>query len=226
MHLLIKAKKKLIKAFTFFLGLSFSWGLMGKEISISVLDNQNTPVKNVVIYIESGKAIEKSTGTPATFILQKNRAFKPYISVAATNQPVIFRNDDNITHHIFSFNEATNFSFKLKPGESSEPFTFTDKTTFPMACNIHDWMGGYLLVVNSENYTQTNSEGMASLEIPESEKLTIFAWHPQFDRAERFLQQTFQAVNNTDKVVFKLKQEMQAIPNQENVDNFDYIEDY
>lgn len=226
MHLLTSAKTKSTKAFAMLLGLSFSWSLTAKEISISVMDSQNAPVKNVVIYIESEKTVEKITATPATFILQKNRAFKPYISVAATNQPVIFRNDDNITHHIFSFNEATNFSFKLKPGESSEPFTFADKTTFPMACNIHDWMGGYLLVVNSESYTQTNSEGMASLKIPENEKVTIFAWHPQFDRAERFLQQTYQADNNTDKVMFKLKQEMQAIPNQENVDNFDYIEDY
>lgn len=131
------------------------------------------------------RALDGQDGeTPAqpseVVMLQTNRQFEPYILPVPMNVPVAFPNRDDTAHHVYSFSPAGSFELPLYKGDAPAPVVFERPGIVPLGCNIHDWMIGYIYVVDSPWYTQLEDSSASFYGLPEG-RYEISLWHPAID---------------------------------------------
>ena len=194
-------------------------------VQVFVESNTGQALKDLVVYLEPLEGQLLAPNLEHLVINQEGRAFAPYISVSQVNGDVNFVNKDDITHHIYSAGSENKFSFKIKSGETNSSTKFSQPTEVAMGCNIHDWMSGYLLVVNTPYFAKTDAKGYAYFDISQLGKYKIVVWHPQMNSTDnRMIQET--SVLSNAQFSFKLQDEMAGIPLQESDDDFDFLSDY
>lgn len=158
-------------------GLSF-WPVMAATVSVSVVDSSGAPFPDAVVAIEvSGAKPTAPAGTQAE-MGQRSRSFVPTLLVIQTGTAVQFPNFDTVRHHIYSFSATKPFEIKLYAGTPAAPVVFDKAGTAVLGCNIHDRMTGFIHVVNTPHFAQTNKAGVATLDVPAGEH-TVQVWHTQ-----------------------------------------------
>lgn len=202
-----------------------SSNLVAASVDILVNDSDGKPLSDIVVYIESETALNRPARKDKIEIGQINKAFTPYITIIQKNQPVIFNNHDDITHQIFSASRSQHFAFKIRSGEENSTIQFDKAGKISMGCNIHDWMSGYLLVLETPLFTKTNAVGLAHFEVEFNTEFAVNIWHPQMNEIAENTVQNIQSTNN-QKLIFNLKTAMTPIEPQESGDDFDFLDDY
>ena len=194
-------------------------------VQVFVNSNKGQELADMVVYLEplDGQELEKSS--KKIVVGQLGKSFTPYISVSQINSKVSFVNQDDITHHIYSAGNENKFSFKIRAGQTNSSTQFDHASEVAMGCNIHDWMSGYLLVVNTPYFGKTNKHGQVSFTIAKHGKYRIVVWHPQMQNENSRMIKEKVIVANTD-FTFTLKKEMSEVPLQESDDDFDFLSDY
>ena len=191
-----------------------------------VTDIDGMPLEGVVVFVSSAdNAQPTSRSNKSIDIHQTDKKFSPYISVVRQSQSVRFINDDNITHHIYAAKGPERFSFKLHSKAAPKELPFSKLGDVAMGCNIHDWMGGHILVVPTDNYGFTNKKGQLTMKRLPDGPITVTVWHPQLGiNANR---QEWQLSGNTsDTIQLQVQGKLGAIPDQEAPDDIDYFSVY
>lgn len=196
-----------------------------KCVKIFVNDTKGKPVQDIVVYLEplDGQKLEP-TETVVT-VLQQNKAFAPYITVSQTQKAVSFVNHDDITHHIYSADNDNKFSFKIRAGTQHVTDDFNKEAEIAMGCNIHDWMSGHLLVVDTPYFAKTDNKGEVSFSINKLGKYKVVVWHPQLATEDHRLSKA-QTILASTSLTFSLPKDLDPIPTQENSDDFDFTSGY
>ena len=151
----------------------------GAGLTVKVHDPAGNPVADAVAY-----ALPKA-GTPfpvraprPTAIEQKEREFVPYVTVIQAGTTVNFPNRDPLLHHVYSFSPVKSFEIKLYSGEAPRGILFDKPGTVILGCNIHDWMIGYILVVDTPYFGKTGKDGRAQIGDIVTGEFDVFVWHP------------------------------------------------
>lgn len=146
------------------------------SIAATVATPTGEPVPQAVVYAlpVGGKA--PSAPRPSQ-IDQIDREFVPMVVPVQVGAPVTFPNRDNIRHHVYSFSPAKVFELKLYSGVPAKPVVFDRAGPVALGCNIHDWMVGYIYVVDSPWFAKTGKDGRAVVDLPPGE-YQIRVWHP------------------------------------------------
>lgn len=120
--------------------------------------------------------------TPPTVVrmVQTNRQFDPFILPVPVGVPVEFPNRDDTAHHVYSFSPVGSFELPLYKGDAPRPVIFGQPGVVPLGCNIHDWMIGYLYVVDTPWYTQLSHNSARFENLPPG-TWEISIWHPAID---------------------------------------------
>lgn len=174
---------------------------------ISVLDNKGNALPNMVVYLEADdKSKHKvSTQNKVGVMDQINRQFNPHILVVNKASQVNFPNSDSIKHHVYSFSKAKPFELKLYRSGDANPVFFDKPGEIVLGCNIHDWMLGYIYVVDTPFFGKTNEKGSVLISVPDgSYQLKI--WHPLLDNKDMdFSQQVTINTNTDNSIIITLK---------------------
>jgi plastocyanin len=194
-------------------------------VQVFVNNKNGQALADMVVYLEplEGQKLEQSS--KKVVVNQSGKSFSPYISVSQVNSEVDFVNQDDITHHIYSAGSDNKFSFKIRSGQTNTLAQFNQEAEVAMGCNIHDWMSGHLLVVNTPYFTKTNAQGQASFDVASNGKYKIVVWHPQLQSENNRLIKE-EAILNNSVFSFTLQNEMSESPLQESDDDFDFLSDY
>ena len=194
-------------------------------VQVFVKSKTGQPLDEMVVYLEplDGQILEKSH--KEVIVGQLDKSFSPYISVSQINSQINFVNQDDITHHIYSAGNDNKFSFKVRAGTTHSLAQFEQASEVAMGCNIHDWMSGYLLVVNTPYFGKTDELGRVSFSIAKQGKYKIIVWHPQMQAVNNRMGME-KEINNNDIFTFTLKNEMENIPTQNSDDDFEFLSDY
>ena len=170
------------------IGLAASTGLViasedlsHHQVLVQVVSPDGNQVEDVVVYATPSTVNRAHNVNPEPLVIdQREKKFAPYITVMQKGQKLRFDNHDDITHHIYSVSGENRFEFKLKAGENKETQAMKSAEEVAMGCNIHDWMSGYALVVDTPYFTKSSNNGVAELMLPSGQyQLTV--WHPQLD---------------------------------------------
>ena len=197
------------------------------ELIINLVDVDNKPVENLVVFAtpKSGVAGLPANTNPLT-INQEGKKFAPYVTVMQKGQSITFNNKDDITHHIYSVSGDNRFEFKLKANSVKTTQTMEAAEEIAMGCNIHDWMSGYTLVVDTPYFGKTDGNGRLTLPLASLGDYTITVWHPQLDVDNNRVEKMHQVQAEQSVLDIKLPKALLPLPEQLGEDDFDFLEEY
>ena len=198
---------------------------LSNALTVTVLDNKGKALSDIVVYAEPLDQQPMQKTDKKLVISQAKKSFTPYISVAQKGNKLAFSNKDDITHHIYSANAKRKFAFLIRPGESIDQPSLETTNEIVMGCNVHDWMSGYLLVVNTPYFDKTASNGNSTLNITGNGRYKIIAWHPQLNEKNNRIEQQIN-IADTQQLTLRLNKTMHKIPEQKSEDGFDFLSDY
>ncbi|ASM51423.1 hypothetical protein PESP_a3643 [Pseudoalteromonas espejiana DSM 9414] len=167
----------MIKKLLCILLLSVSAQAFATQIILKNTDNQ--PVANAVVWLSGAQTVPKAQMSKTYAMSQKDREFTPRILVVPKNAKVEFPNADSIMHHVYSFSKAKTFELKLYKEQPKAPIIFDQTGVVELGCNIHDWMLGYIVVVDSAVFAITDENGRVNLSAPHGQ-YTMSVWHSGF----------------------------------------------
>jgi len=203
-----------------------SFASQAKNTHIQVIDVDKAPLSNIVVYVEpenksaAPKGILPNSSTAT--MDQVNRQFKPHILVVNKHTKIDFPNSDNIKHHVYSFSPAKTFEIKLYSDEQSTPILFNDVGEVTMGCNIHDWMLGYVYIVDTPWFGKTDKLGNIKFDLPDG-KYTLKIWHPLLQDLDQSFTQEID-ISSDVKLTINLKETMK--PKHEAYEDDDELDDY
>jgi plastocyanin len=155
-----------------------------------VTDPYNAVKKGVVIYLEDGPK-EPGVGMAAT-IDNHDMEFVPFITVITAGGTVTFGNTDPFVHNAFS-PEGQGWDIGQIATHAAIPKTFDSPNVYPVLCNMHKNMLGYLVVTPSSYFTKADADGHYVLNVPPG-NYRVTAWSPR-------LKPTTQPVTATESEV-------------------------
>jgi plastocyanin len=197
-----------------------------KNVKIQVNDIHKIPLGNIVVYVEPEHSEmltkEQSSVKPTATMDQVNRQFLPHILVINKSTKISFPNSDKIKHHVYSFSPTKTFEIKLYSDEHSDPLLFDKTGEVMLGCNIHDWMLGYVFVVDTQWFGKTNLQGDIAFDLPDG-KYTLKIWHPLMQDNDKYFTKTI-AVSSDTNLKVNLKEAMK--PAYAAYEEDDELDDY
>ena len=149
-----------------------------KPLSVNVLTADNQGVANVVVYLTPKTSADIELTNNTSIMDQVNTQFRPHILAIQKGTQVRFPNSDSTKHHVYSFSPAKSFELQLYKEVEADPLLFSKAGLVPIGCNIHDWMLGYILVVDTPYFQKTDSKGHVTLDLPYGD-YQLEVWHPR-----------------------------------------------
>ena len=161
--------------------LCLTWGQAGTAhaatVQIEVLDAAGKPVGDAVVFLESAQARRQVRPLAALEMAQQKKQFVPEVLVVPVGSEVRFPNHDTVRHHVYSFSPAKKFELKLYTGTPANPVLFDRPGVVVLGCNIHDQMVGWVVVLDTPYFAQTDAQGQALLEGMPAGAHQLRAWH-------------------------------------------------
>ena len=166
------------------------WGgsAMAAEISAVITDQNGEPLSDAVIYLHSVNGVVPEFDPGESAIDQIDKTFIPHVQVVTRNSAVSFPNSDDIRHHVYSFSDTKTFELPLYIGTPANPVVFDQAGVVDIGCNIHDFMRGYVLVMETPHYARS-SAGEARLGDLPAGQLEVHIWHPRLAQNEPRVEQ-------------------------------------
>ncbi|KAA2286364.1 methylamine utilization protein [Arenimonas fontis] len=144
------------------------------ELLVRVLA-EGQPVADAVVSLHGPP--RSPPEAPGRAILdQRNSAFEPGVFAIRVGTEVEFPNSDSVQHQVYSFSEARPFELPLYSGTPPDPILFDRPGVVVVGCNIHDWMVGHIVVLDTPYFGKTDADGLVRLEAPAGE-YGLRAWH-------------------------------------------------
>lgn len=147
------------------------------SLRVQVLDSAGKPLEGAVVSLVSDAARRAVRPLPEQEIAQENKQFVPAVRVVTVGTLVRFPNRDSVRHHVYSFSSAKKFEIKLYAGTPAAPVLFDQPGVAVLGCNIHDQMVGWVVVLDTPYFAQTDAQGQALLEGMPAGAHQLRAWH-------------------------------------------------
>ncbi len=144
----------------------------------TLLVGPGNSLRNVVIYVSAGAP--SSGPAPANPVLfnQVDCHYATHVAVFRAGQEIQIANSDPLSHNIHPLAKVNREWNKIQP-PGTPPFSYTYESPefILVKCNIHPWMSGYFVVLNTAFFAVTGEDGHFTLpELPPGH-YTLTAWH-------------------------------------------------
>lgn len=155
----------------------------GDVVRVQVLDASGQPLPEAVVSVAG---LGASAAVADATLDQRELRFVPRVLAVGRGGNVRFLNGDRVNHHVYSFSPVQRFDLRVKRGEDGQSIRFDTAGTVVVGCNIHDWMLGFIRVVDSGHFALTDANGEALLDVPKPwpEAATLRAWHPRIAESD------------------------------------------
>jgi hypothetical protein len=146
----------------------------------NVATGSGSALQWVVVYISGG---DQGSSTPSQAVRydQKGCQYLPHVLPMQVAQQLQIYNDDQTSHNIHPLSKVNPEWNKSQPPGSPPIDTKYDKPEFvPVKCNIHPWMHGYFVVLNTSHYAVSGEDGSFDIKGLPPGKYTLSAWQEQY----------------------------------------------
>ncbi|QDT08629.1 methylamine utilization protein [Planctomycetes bacterium K23_9] len=149
-----------------------------------VVDPKTNGIKNVVVYVYTGRRGTKLPPQPARkrmFRLSaRNGRLEPHIVLLQAGDTMRFRNFDPVGYNLNvpAFNNPPRGAVLPPNGNNDFKFPRSEPALLPVACNIHPWISAFVLVVDHTFFAKSDAEGVLEIKgLPAGEEIVFRAWH-------------------------------------------------
>jgi plastocyanin len=157
---------------------------LAMDVAVQVLDAAGKPVADAVVYAPMSGRQSQAAPRAKAVMDQKDREFVPHVLPVQVGTEVSFPNSDNIHHHVYSFAGVKHFELPLYKNGKLPALVFEQPGVVPLGCNIHDWMLGYIYVVDSPYFAKTDARGWATLTGLPKDAREVKVWHQRLMEQE------------------------------------------
>jgi plastocyanin len=154
---------------------------LAAQVTVNVATRSGISPQDTVIVLSPLDATPAPTHETAV-IDQVDKRFVPRVTVVRTGTEVSFPNSDRIRHQVYSFSPAKVFTLKLYAGTASAPVNFDQAGLVVLGCNIHDYMVGFVAVVDSPYFAKLPASGTAVMNLPAG-RYRLRVWHANLTAA-------------------------------------------
>ena len=134
------------------------------------------PVSDAVVSLRPAGAAGSATSEATAVVDQIGSEFVPRVSAIQIGTLVAFPNSDATRHQVYSFSPAKRFTLPLYSGTPPAPLPFDQPGVVSLGCNIHDWMQGFIVVLDTPYFAKTDDNGVARIELPPGD-YSLQLWH-------------------------------------------------
>ena len=159
----------------------FAQGAVSGQVSLLERPGeQSDDLADVIVWLEpSGNTRARTSPATATIQLQ-SRQFSPRVRVVPEGSKVEFPNTDSFSHNVFSKAPDGAFDTGVYARGRTKDQTFKEAGVFPIYCNIHPRMTGYIVVLTTPYFAQAGEDGRFSIAGVPAGGYVLRIWH---DRA-------------------------------------------
>ncbi|CAH9066686.1 hypothetical protein PSECIP111951_03863 [Pseudoalteromonas holothuriae] len=178
-------------------------------LEVTISDSQGKAISGAAVWLAGDQWQASQSQKDKVYSMgQKNRAFVPHTLIIPTKSKVDFPNFDSILHHVYSFSKAKSFELKLYRDKPLAPVHFKETGVVELGCNIHDWMLGYILIVNSGVYGVSNAQGKVNLDINSTQlgNAQLNVWHERFENLDDPESMSLTITQVSQSVKYQIKQ--------------------
>ena len=144
-----------------------------------VLGESNT-LGNIFVQVIAGLP-EKEYSTPETPVVldQNGCTYSPHVLALMVGQPLKFLNSDGVLHNLHTLpeeNDEFNVTMPKFLKETIRTFEYAEGM-FPIKCDVHPWMGGFVAVLDHPFFAVTQKDGVYKIEGLDPGDYEIEFWH-------------------------------------------------
>jgi plastocyanin len=110
-------------------------------------------------------------------VVQKDKRFLPHVLAIPLGSTVEFRNEDEISHNVFSLSKPNEFDLGVYKEGGAKEQVFDQPGPVHLLCNIHASMQGWIYVSDTPYFTQADASGHFSLKNVPPGNWTVEVWH-------------------------------------------------
>jgi plastocyanin len=161
------------------LAMLWLWPLVcvaGSGLSIRVT-GADAALEDAVVSLHPLQLAPPAAGVRAVMD-QRKSAFVPGVLPVQAGTRVEFPNSDQIRHQVYSFSRAKPFELPLYAGSDAPPVLFDRPGVVVVGCNIHDFMIGYVVVLDTPYFGKTGGDGGLAVDAPAG-RYRLQVWHPR-----------------------------------------------
>ena len=137
---------------------------------------QPEPATSAVWVGSGAAAIDPSKAAPVR-IEQRGFQFRPALAVVQCGTPVVFPNQDQLYHSVFSYSPAKRFDLgRFRRGEEPDAVVFDKPGQVQLFCEVHEHMRANVLVVDTPWFTCTDPKGSFRIEGIAPGKHVVSVW--------------------------------------------------
>ena len=131
-----------------------------------------------VVYLEgSFAASAEAPAREPMLLVQRDRQFHPRLLPVKVGSTVLFPNEDETYHNVFSYSKTKRFDLgRYKAGDDIGAVKFDRPGVVKVFCEIHDHMRSTILVLDTPFFTTTDPNGKYRLENVASGSFVLVAW--------------------------------------------------
>ncbi len=141
------------------------------------------PLADAVVSLQPATAVSARPAAVAATMDQIDSQFVPTVLAVQAGTLVRFPNKDQIRHQVYSFSPAKRFELPLYQGSTAKPVRFEQPGLVTLGCNIHDWMLGYIVVLDTPYFAVTGADAQVRLDVPDG-AYELRVWHPRLVGAD------------------------------------------
>lgn len=150
----------------------------------------NGLLQNAAVWIESGLDAKYSFPAPTTPVTidQKGCVYVPHVLSMQAKQPLEVKNSDGVKHNIHSKSKSNEFNMS-QDAHSAMTLTTTSKpnrtftaaeAAFKVQCDIHGWMGAWVLVFKHPFHGVSGADGVVTLKGVPPGTYKIHVWSEKY----------------------------------------------
>lgn len=131
-------------------------------IAVYATGPDDAPLKEALIYLHPLDAPARLQPAPAALDIMA-RQFEPLVLPVQAGSTVSFHNLDDVDHDLYSFSQPKPFSLHLPAHSGDAPLRFAQPGLVTLGCKVHNWMLGYIYVLDTPYYGKTDEHGYLRL---------------------------------------------------------------
>ncbi|MCH7813828.1 MAG: carboxypeptidase regulatory-like domain-containing protein [Planctomycetes bacterium] len=148
----------------------------------NVIVNKDGSLRNVAVYIKQGLG-DRTFDVPAqaAVIDQVGCHYKPHVLAMMKGQTLTVKNSDDTLHNIHGLcKKNAEFNFGQPKAGLTKDLTFKKEEAFKVKCDVHPWMGAYVVVLNHPFFDVTGKQGTFTLATLPPGDYVVEAWHEEY----------------------------------------------
>ena len=169
-----------------------------------VLGDGNT-MANIFVQVISGLPEKEYPAPEEPVVLDQNGCtYMPHVLALMVGQPLKFLNSDSVLHNLHTLpeeNDEFNVTMPKFLKETLRTFEYAEGM-FPVKCDVHPWMGGFIAVLAHPFFDVTEKDGQYQLNDLPPGTYTLEAWHEKLGTRSAEVTITGDETKNID-ILFK-----------------------